>query len=210
MLLGLMSLMAMSLAVLTPVFARKILGGGADTQGFLTASSCAGVLVGALYLASRAACSDWVAYGSGLRLWRIGNDRLLLLRMLWLSLGLMFVTGMATMVLRLQQHTAADNRGRRQAAAAWHGSTRWPLSACAIRQPTRGNARRPLQRAVRGADRRHGVHPRRHPLRDPAPLVTGTRATDLRARAGILQPSRRAGGVSPLIFSVFERPNEFK
>lgn len=40
-------------AALMPIFARDVLGGGADTLGFLNGASGCGALVGALYLASR-------------------------------------------------------------------------------------------------------------------------------------------------------------
>jgi MFS family permease len=47
------SLVGMPYAVLMPVFARDVLHGGARTFGFLVASSAAGSIVGAAYLASR-------------------------------------------------------------------------------------------------------------------------------------------------------------
>ena len=47
------SLLGIPYVVLFPVFARDILGGDASTLGLLTASSGAGALIGALYLASR-------------------------------------------------------------------------------------------------------------------------------------------------------------
>lgn len=52
-LLALVSLMGMPYAVLMPVFAAKILHGGANTLGVLMAASGLGALAGALYLASR-------------------------------------------------------------------------------------------------------------------------------------------------------------
>jgi len=52
-LLALVSLMGMPYAVLMPVFAKEILGGGSHTFGFLMGASGLGALTGALYLASR-------------------------------------------------------------------------------------------------------------------------------------------------------------
>ncbi len=51
-LLALVSLMGMPYSVLMPVFAEKILHGGAHTLGFLMAAAGLGALIGALYLAS--------------------------------------------------------------------------------------------------------------------------------------------------------------
>lgn len=52
-LLGLVSLMGMPYAVLMPIFADKILGGGSDTLGYLMGASGIGALIAALILASR-------------------------------------------------------------------------------------------------------------------------------------------------------------
>ena len=52
-LIALLSLVGMPFSVLMPVFARDILGGGANTLGFLMGASGIGALSGALYLASR-------------------------------------------------------------------------------------------------------------------------------------------------------------
>ncbi len=52
-LLGLVSLTGMPYAVLMPVFAREILGGGAHEMGLLIGCSGAGALIGAIVLASR-------------------------------------------------------------------------------------------------------------------------------------------------------------
>ncbi len=53
MLLALISLMGMPYAVLMPIFAKKVLHGGAHTFGFLMASSGIGALASTMYLASR-------------------------------------------------------------------------------------------------------------------------------------------------------------
>jgi len=67
-LLGLVSLMGMPYAVLMPIFADKILGGGSDTLGYMMGASGAGALIAALILASRKqvfGLGRWVAYASG-------------------------------------------------------------------------------------------------------------------------------------------------
>jgi MFS family permease len=66
-LLGLVSLMGMPYAVLMPIFADKILGGGSSTLGFLMGASGTGALVAALVLASRKSVfglGRWVAFAS--------------------------------------------------------------------------------------------------------------------------------------------------
>jgi MFS family permease len=50
---ALIGVLGMPYAVLMPVFAAKILGGGAHTQGLLMTASGAGALIGTFYLASR-------------------------------------------------------------------------------------------------------------------------------------------------------------
>jgi MFS family permease len=67
-LLGLISLMGMPYAVLMPIFADKILGGGSSTLGFLMGASGTGALIAALVLASRKSVfglGKWVAVASG-------------------------------------------------------------------------------------------------------------------------------------------------
>lgn len=67
-LLGLVSLMGMPYAVLMPIFADKILGGGSDTLGYLMGASGIGALAAALILASRKqvfGLGRWVAITSG-------------------------------------------------------------------------------------------------------------------------------------------------
>lgn len=52
-LVSLVSFMSMSMNVLMPVFAKDVLNGGANTQGFLMGAMGSGALMAALYLASR-------------------------------------------------------------------------------------------------------------------------------------------------------------
>ncbi|NMC19431.1 MAG: MFS transporter [Thermogutta sp.] len=53
MLMAMVSLLAVPYTVLLPVFADRVIGGGATTLGFLTAASGAGAVLGGIYLASR-------------------------------------------------------------------------------------------------------------------------------------------------------------
>jgi MFS family permease len=69
-LVGLVSLSVMPYAVLMPVFADRILGGGAATLGLLMGASGVGAVIGALLLAARRELSGlgaWIA-GSGMAL----------------------------------------------------------------------------------------------------------------------------------------------
>src|SRR5205814_3082425 len=64
-LLGLVSLVAMPYTVLMPVFADKVLHGGARGLGILMGATGVGALLGALTLASRTGVrglGGWVAY----------------------------------------------------------------------------------------------------------------------------------------------------
>lgn len=66
-LLGLVSLMGMPYAVLMPIFADKILGGGSETLGYLMGASGTGALMAALLLASRRevfGLGRWVGFAS--------------------------------------------------------------------------------------------------------------------------------------------------
>ena len=67
-LLGLVSLVAMPYAVLMPIFADRILHGGARGLGILMGATGVGALLGALTLASRRGVSglgQWVAFSCG-------------------------------------------------------------------------------------------------------------------------------------------------
>jgi MFS family permease len=118
-LLALVSFMGMPYSVLLPLFATDILGGGPYALGFLSSAAGVGALSGAIYLASRttvlglgrqiviATC----LFGLGL----IGFARS---ENLWLSLGLMVVTGFGMMVQMAASNTILqtivdeDKRGR--------------------------------------------------------------------------------------------------
>ena len=104
-LLALVSLVGMPYAVLMPIFAGKILHGGAHTLGFLMAASGVGALTGALHLASRktviglerVVTVSAALFGAGLIAFSQS-------RWQWLSLALMFATGLGMM-----QTMAASN-----------------------------------------------------------------------------------------------------
>jgi MFS family permease len=118
-LLSLVSLVGMPYTVLMPVFATEILGGGSYTLGWLMAASGVGALTGALFLAARKTVlglGKFIpmmagAFGAGLIAFSFS-------RALWLSLLLMFVTGlgfMAQMAVSntlLQTIVEEDKRGR--------------------------------------------------------------------------------------------------
>jgi MFS family permease len=118
-LLALVSLIGMPYSVLMPVFARNILGGGSLTLGFLMASAGAGALTGAIYLASRKTVRglgkiiplSTALFGFGLITFSLS-------RVLWLSLPLMFLTGLGMMVQMVASNTIIqtivddDKRGR--------------------------------------------------------------------------------------------------
>ena len=104
-LLALVSLVGIPYTVLVPIFAAKVLHGGADTLGFLMGASGVGALCGAAVLAARRSVLGLgrviplaaAAFGVGL----IGFG---LSHLLWLSLAMMLITGGAMM-----QQLAASN-----------------------------------------------------------------------------------------------------
>jgi MFS family permease len=118
-LLGLVSLLGMSYAVLMPVVARDILHGSAHTLGFLMGAAGMGALSGALYLASRRSVrglgnvivATTAVYGIGLVAFSFSHT-------LWLSLALLVMIGFGAMVhmgssnIVLQTIVDDDKRGR--------------------------------------------------------------------------------------------------
>lgn len=105
-LLGMVSLAGMPYAVLMPVFADRILGGGAQGLGLLMSCAGGGALVGALLLAARrsprglTAWVPWGAFGFGL-----GLVAFSLSRSFWLSALLLALTGFAMMVQMAASNT---------------------------------------------------------------------------------------------------------
>ncbi len=104
-LLTLISLVGMPYTALMPIFAGKILHGGAHTLGFLMAAVGVGALVGAVRLAARQTVLGlgrvipMTAAGFGASLFAFAASH-----HLWLSLGLLVVTGFCFM-----QQMAASN-----------------------------------------------------------------------------------------------------
>jgi len=118
-LLALVSLVGMQYTVLMPIFAAKVLHGGAHTLGFLMGASGVGALFGAIFLASRKSVLGLgrivplAAAGFGVGLIALG-----LSRFLWLSLMLMMLVGGAMMIQMAASNTILqtivhdDKRGR--------------------------------------------------------------------------------------------------
>lgn len=104
--LGLVSLMGMPYAILMPIFAREILGGGSDTLGFLMGASGTGALIAALILASRKevfGLGRWVAiasagFGVSLILFSFSTN-------FWLSALLLIPVGFAMMTQMSSSNT---------------------------------------------------------------------------------------------------------
>jgi MFS family permease len=99
MLLGIVSLTGMPYAVLMPIFADRILHGGAATLGWLMGASGVGALAAALILASRQnldGLGRWVAvsalgFSVGLAIFSFS-------RTFWLSSGILALMGFALMI----------------------------------------------------------------------------------------------------------------
>jgi MFS family permease len=118
-LVGLMSLIAMSQSVLMPIFARDILKGGPHTLGFLVGSVGMGALIGAAYLASRknsVRMLNIIPVAAGI--FGIALILFSFSRFLWVSVILLFFAGiglMSHMVVSntmLQMITEDSKRGR--------------------------------------------------------------------------------------------------
>lgn len=105
-LLGLVSLVGMPYAVLMPIFADRILHGGASELGLLMSASGLGALCGALVLAARRGLRGlgaWVVYscaafGAGLIFFAFS-------RSLWLSAALLVPVGLFVMIQMASSNT---------------------------------------------------------------------------------------------------------
>jgi MFS family permease len=118
-LLGLISLVGMPYTVLMPVFADRILHGGAHTLGFLMAASGVGALAAALLLtARRTVLGLGVWIGLSAALFGVALVGFALSRSLWLSLAILPFAGfgmmqeMAVSNTILQTIVDDDKRGR--------------------------------------------------------------------------------------------------
>jgi MFS family permease len=105
-LLGVVSLAGMPYAVLMPIIADRILGGGASGLGILMGASGAGALIGALSLAGRkgvAGLGRWVAFSSAG--FGVGLVLFSLSRTFWLSAALLVPVGLSMMVQMASSNT---------------------------------------------------------------------------------------------------------
>ena len=105
-LLGIVSLAGMPYAVLMPIIADRILGGGASGLGILMGASGVGALIGALSLAGRkgvAGLGRWVAFSSAG--FGVGLILFSLSRTFWLSAALLVPVGLSMMVQMASSNT---------------------------------------------------------------------------------------------------------
>ena len=118
-LLGITGLMGMSYAVLMPVFARDILGGGPHTLGFLMAAIGMGALSGTAYLALRKKAlmlGNLLPVSTGI--FGLGIIAFSFSHNIWISLPLLFISGFGIMVQMASSNTILqtivddDKRGR--------------------------------------------------------------------------------------------------
>ena len=118
-LLGVVSLMGMPYAVLMPIFADQILGGGSSTLGFLMGASGAGAMLAALVLASRRhvfGLGRWVVFacagfGTGLVLFSLSGSFLLSVAIL-VPVGFAMMTQMSSSNTLIQAMIPDALRGR--------------------------------------------------------------------------------------------------
>ncbi|MGI9046343.1 MAG: MFS transporter [Burkholderiales bacterium] len=106
MLLGLVDLMGMPYAVLMPIFADRVLGGGASELGLLMGASGIGALAGALTLATRRnlrGLGRWVAFSSAG--FGLGLILFSLSRTFWLSAALLAPVGFCMLVQMASSNT---------------------------------------------------------------------------------------------------------
>ena len=109
-LLGMISLMGMPYSVLMPIFADRILGGGADSLGMLMGASGVGALAGALLLAARKTLKGigrWIAFASagfGISLVLFSFSR-----NFWLSVLFLIPAGFSMMIQMAASNTLVQS-----------------------------------------------------------------------------------------------------
>ena len=105
-LLALISLFGMPYTVLMPVFAARVLNGGAHTLGFLMAASGVGALAGAVALATRRSVRGLGRMISiSAAIFGIGLMSFSQSRVLWFSLILLFIAGFGMMTQMASSNT---------------------------------------------------------------------------------------------------------
>jgi MFS family permease len=105
-LLGLVSLVGMPYAVLMPIFADRILHGGARGLGILMGATGVGALLGALTLAARSGLrglGSWIAYSSAG--FGVGLILFAFSRNFWLSAAILVPVGFSMMVQMASSNT---------------------------------------------------------------------------------------------------------
>lgn len=117
--LAISSLVGMSYIVLMPIFAKEILGGSAQTLGFLLSTAGIGALFGALYLAGKKTflgLSKWICIASlilGFGLVGLAFvDKFLIALMLLFFIGFGMVVVIASCNTLVQEIADDDKRGR--------------------------------------------------------------------------------------------------
>ena len=118
-LLAMMSLAAFPFIVLLPAYAKEVLGGGAETLGFMMSALGGGALVGALYMASRKSIKGFdkiisintILLGASIVLTALSHSMLVSLSALAIS-GLTMILALSSINTLLQTTTQEEKRGR--------------------------------------------------------------------------------------------------
>jgi MFS family permease len=117
--LAVLSLMGLSFIVLLPAYAKEIIGGGADTLGFLMSALGAGALIGALYMAGRNSALGLSKIISGFSilmgctiLLAAFSGNLLVSMLLFFIGGLSMILSIASINILIQTVAEDNKRGR--------------------------------------------------------------------------------------------------
>jgi len=108
--LSITSLIGMSFPVLMPIFAKEILNGNAQTLGFLMSASGVGALTGALCLAGKKSfvgLEKWIFAAS--LMFGFGLASLAFVNKIWISMILLFMTGLGMVVIIAACNTIIQN-----------------------------------------------------------------------------------------------------